>query len=471
MSVHKVTRFNQIVSAFLVVGDIAILNSLFGFSGCLLENYMDCSLFTHDIRLSMVLITLCYLVCSAAFGVVLADRVIRPDQIVRHIVKVLVAHCLLFVFALQVWDNHQYNLSGFFLLCYYPLATLLLIGFRLVFRSIIKAYRKSGRNTRCVVFVGCASNMEELYHQMTDDPTSGYRVLGYFDNEPAEGGACGVPYLGGVSDIVPYLQKHGAHYLYCCLPSKRSDEIMPIVNYCENHFVRFYSVPNVRRYLKRRMVMELMGDVPVLSIRREPLSQIENRLLKRSFDVLFSLAVLCTVFPVIYIFVALVTKITSPGPVFFKQKRSGENGKVFTCYKFRSMKVNGEADKLQATKDDPRKTRFGDFLRKSNIDEIPQFINVLMGDMSVVGPRPHMLKHTEEYSALIDKFMVRHWVKPGITGWAQVTGFRGETKLVAQMEGRVRKDIWYIENWTFLLDLFIIYKTLHNAICGDKKAY
>lgn len=471
MSVHKITRFNQVVSTLLVAGDIVILNFLFCFSGCLLQHYMDCSLFTHDVRLSMVLLTLCYMVCSASFGVVLTERVIRPEQIVRHIIYILVCHCLLFVFALQVWDNSQYNLSGFFLLCYYPLATLLLIGFRLVFRNIIKHFRSKGHNLRPVVFVGCASNMEELYRQMTDDPTSGYRVLGYFDNEPSDEHGCGLPYLGNVADVIPYLRHNNPSSLYCCLPSKRSDEIMPIVNYCENNFVRFYSVPNVRRYLKRRMVMELMGDVPVLSIRREPLSQIENRLLKRAFDLVFSLAVLCTLFPFIYILVALVTKITSPGPVFFKQKRSGQNGKVFTCYKFRSMKVNGEADKLQATKDDPRKTRFGDFLRKSNIDELPQFINVLMGDMSVVGPRPHMLKHTEEYSALIDKFMVRHWVKPGITGWAQVTGFRGETKLVAQMEGRVRKDIWYIENWTFLLDLFIIYKTLYNAICGDKKAY
>ena len=160
-----------------------------------------------------------------------------------------------------------------------------------------------------------------------------------------------------------------------------------------------------------------------------------------------------------------------PGPIFFKQKRNGLNDEEFYCYKFRSMKVNADADKVQATKDDPRKTKWGNIMRKTSIDELPQFINVFKGEMSVVGPRPHMLKHTEEYSKLIDKYMVRHFVKPGITGWSQVTGFRGETKELKDMEGRIRGDIWYIEHWTFWLDIYIIYKTVANAVHGEKNAY
>lgn len=224
-------------------------------------------------------------------------------------------------------------------------------------------------------------------------------------------------------------------------------------------------------YLKRRMHLELIGSVPVLDIRQEPLAQPENRLAKRLFDIVFSLLFLCTIFPIIFIIIGLAIKITSPGPIFFKQKRSGEENKEFWCYKFRSMRVNKDSDKVQATLNDPRKTRLGNFMRKTSIDELPQFINVLLGDMSVVGPRPHMLKHTEEYSKLIDKYMVRHLVKPGITGWAQVTGFRGETKELWQMEGRVERDIWYLEHWTFMLDLYIIYKTVKNAVKGEKEAY
>ena len=146
-------------------------------------------------------------------------------------------------------------------------------------------------------------------------------------------------------------------------------------------------------------------------------------------------------------------------------------GRDFECFKFRTMRVNADADTMQAVKDDPRKTRIGNFLRKSNLDEFPQFVNVFLGDMSVVGPRPHMLKHTEQYSALIDKYMVRHLVKPGVTGWAQVTGYRGETKTLEQMEGRVKRDVWYIENWTFFLDLKIIIVTVLNMFKGEKNAY
>lgn len=157
--------------------------------------------------------------------------------------------------------------------------------------------------------------------------------------------------------------------------------------------------------------------------------------------------------------------------MFFKQRRTGLYGKEFDCYKFRSMKLNQEADLKQAQKDDPRITKIGRFIRRTNIDEIPQFFNVLKGDMSVVGPRPHMIKHTELYSSIIDRYMVRHLVKPGITGWAQVNGYRGETKTAEQMEGRVRKDVWYIENWTFLLDLKIITVTVLNMFRGEKNAY
>lgn len=239
-----------------------------------------------------------------------------------------------------------------------------------------------------------------------------------------------------------------------------------------NNVVHFYSVPNVSNYLHHRMYFNMIGSVPYLSFFRDPLSSsVQNRVIKRTFDIVFSLTFLCTIFPIVLLVVAVITKITMPGPLFFRQKRNGLNDKVFYCIKFRSMRVNDDADKVQATKDDPRKTKWGNIMRKTNIDELPQFINVLLGDMSVVGPRPHMLKHTEEYSQLIDKYMVRHFVRPGITGWSQVTGFRGETKELSQMEGRVKGDIWYIEHWTFWLDLYIIFKTIANAIRGEKEAY
>lgn len=207
-----------------------------------------------------------------------------------------------------------------------------------------------------------------------------------------------------------------------------------------------------------------------MSVRHNPLKSMRNRVLKRGFDILFSSMALLA-FPIVLIPVAIAIKMSSPGPVFFKQKRTGYKGKEFNCYKFRTMRVNAQADSLQATEHDPRKTRVGDFMRRTNIDELPQFINVFLGNMSVVGPRPHMLKHTEEYSKLIDKYMVRHLIKPGITGWAQVNGLRGQTEQLWQMEGRVEHDVWYIEHWSFLLDLKIIVRTIINAVHGEKNAF
>lgn len=237
------------------------------------------------------------------------------------------------------------------------------------------------------------------------------------------------------------------------------------------NFLHFFSMPNVRNYVHHRMHFTMFGNVACMSLYNEPLSHVENRIIKRAFDIIVSAIFLCTLFPIILLVVGIVTKITMPGPIFFRQKRTGLDGKDFYCLKFRSMKVNKDADTVQATLNDPRKTKWGNIMRKTNLDEMPQFINVLLGQMSIVGPRPHMVKQTSDYSKIIDYYMVRHLIKPGITGWSQVTGFRGETKEIYQMEGRVRGDIWYMEHWTIWLDIYIMYKTVANVVQGDKNAY
>ena len=195
-----------------------------------------------------------------------------------------------------------------------------------------------------------------------------------------------------------------------------------------------------------------------------------NRAIKRAFDLLVS-TILLILSPLVIIPVAIGIKLSSPGPIFFVQKRTGYRGQAFNCYKFRTMRINADSDTRQATKDDPRVTKFGNFLRRTSIDELPQFYNVWRGEMSIVGPRPHMVAQTEMYSELIDKYMLRHTIKPGITGWAQVRGFRGQTEELWQMEKRVELDVWYAENWTFFMDLKIIVRTALNAIKGEANAY
>lgn len=467
---QEVQRFNKVLKSCVLLGDLILLNLLlWGFEQFLGNRFWceNCG----SILQGMALITLCYLLCNMHSGVILHRSVVRPEQIMVRVLRnmvpfVLLSVCILLLFHFEFSHSRLFGL-------FYIVLILVIVSYRLAFRYFLELYRKQGGNVRKVILIGSHENMQELYHAMTDDPTSGYRVLGYFEDFPSDRYPSDVSYLGHPQEVNNFLKQNVGRVdqLYCSLPSARSAEIVPIINYCENHLVRFFSVPNVRNYLKRRMHLEMLGNVPVLSIRREPLELLENRIVKRTFDIVCSTLFLCTIFPFIYIIVGVAIKMSSPGPIFFKQKRSGEDGKEFWCYKFRSMRVNAQCDTLQATEHDPRKTRIGEIIRKTSIDELPQFINVFKGDMSIVGPRPHMLKHTQEYSLLINKFMVRHFVKPGITGWAQVTGYRGETKELWQMEGRVMRDIWYIEHWTFLLDLYIMYKTVYNAIHGEKEAY
>nr|WP_302830165.1 undecaprenyl-phosphate glucose phosphotransferase [uncultured Bacteroides sp.] len=465
----RVLRFNKVIKSIIITGDLGLLNIIFIVIYHIMAPQMPGVTSPHSLVQLLVLLNLIYIICNYSHGVILHQRIVRPEHIIRRAMRNTFFHAVVFISLISLANFG--TLSTRFFVIFYALFLVVLIAYRLTFRTFIKIYRRSGGNSRTAIFIGDGENMTELHRKMTSDPTSGFRILGYFAENESALYPKSLPYLGHPHEVLSFIRNNGTEHVYCGLSSAQSEEILPILNYCENHLIHFFSVPDVRNYLKRRMHLETIGNVPIFYIRREPLAQLENRLFKRLFDLTFALAFLCTFFPIIYIIVGIAIKITSPGPIFFKQKRSGEKGKEFWCYKFRSMRVNKDCDKLQATRNDPRKTRLGNFLRKSNIDELPQFINVLLGDMSIVGPRPHMLKHTEEYSKLIDKYMVRHLVKPGITGWAQTNGFRGETKELWQMEGRVERDIWYLEHWTFMLDIYIIYKTVKNVIQGEKKAY
>jgi putative colanic acid biosynthesis UDP-glucose lipid carrier transferase len=219
------------------------------------------------------------------------------------------------------------------------------------------------------------------------------------------------------------------------------------------------------------MHIDYLKEIPVISLRKEPLEDLGNRIKKRIFDIVVSAMVIVFVLSWLIPLVSLLIWLESRGPVFFAQPRTGKNNKSFLCLKFRSMKTNNAAQAKQATKNDDRITKVGKFLRRTSLDEFPQFINVFRGEMSLVGPRPHMLQHTDQYSRIIGQYMVRQFLKPGITGWAQVNGFRGETKAVEQMEKRVEHDLWYLENWNLFLDMKIIFMTAFNTIKGDKNAF
>ena len=269
-----------------------------------------------------------------------------------------------------------------------------------------------------------------------------------------------------------YLSSNKVHEVYCAIdPRQEPSLIVNLIRCCEDNFIDFFFVPAMEGYPKRTMTCLEQGGVNVFKLRDEPLENPVNSAIKRLFDILVSGVMLVCIYPFVWLFVAIGTSLTSPGPILFRQKRTGYKGHPFTMLKFRSMKVNDQANTLQATRDDARKTRFGNFLRRTSIDEIPQLVNVFKGEMSLVGPRPHMEAHTRQYSAQIDEYLVRHMVKPGLTGWAQVNGCRGETRTIDQMADRVSHDIWYVEHWSFSLDLKIIAMTFIQIIRGDIQDY
>ena len=368
--------------------------------------------------------------------------------------------CLITVGVLAASINVLFHsFAGHFLLYEGMLAAAAISVWHLSFRAVILAARKQGRNKIHVVIVGENENAKRLADMIRDDREyADYKLVATFGED-----------LSAIND---YLQKNKVHQLYCSLnPALKTDTVNSIIRSCENLFIEFYYVPNMDGYLHRSMTFSELGPLTVVKLREEPLANPLNAAVKRLFDIVLSLLFLVTLYPIIWCFVAIGTTLSSPGPILFKQKRTGYKGRPFTMYKFRSMKVNADADKLQATADDPRKTKFGDFLRRSSIDELPQMINVLKGDMSIIGPRPHMELHTEMYTKLVDEYLVRHMVKPGLTGWAQVNGCRGETKTTEAMADRVRYDIWYIEHWSLTLDIKIIFMTVAQILGGDKQAY
>lgn len=465
---HEKQTSDKSIRWLILIEELVILNLL------LLGMYFvyrgNSMMTTPNCKRLMVLMSLVYTLCDMQGTSRIHLRVVRWDQLFMGISTRLFYFTVLSLIVL--WVFRWPLLTVRFMLPFYIALWISVFSAKWASRQIIKWLRKKGRNSMTVIFVGNINIVRSVYQGMQDDPTYGYHVLGYFADEEKTRVTC-KNYLGKPDEVLNFLkeQGHRIHALYCILPTSENDLINKIIDECDRQMVRYNHVPDSFNYERHRMSFSAEAGIPVFTLHNEPLGNLWNRFAKRTFDVIFSSLFLLTVFPWVFLVFGALIKLSSPGPILFRQKRSGLGGKDFYCLKFRSMKVNMDSDKKQATKNDPRKTRIGEFMRKTSIDELPQFINVWRGEMSIVGPRPHMLAHTEQYSELINSYMVRHFAKPGITGYAQVTGFRGETTELWQMEERIKKDIWYIENWSMALDIHIIYKTIANAIRGEENAY
>jgi putative colanic acid biosynthesis UDP-glucose lipid carrier transferase len=353
-----------------------------------------------------------------------------------------------------------------------PISIIKYIGLSFLFVSfskygmffLLKKYRGNYKlNNRNTVILGANKQGALLESFFDATPHLGFQNKKIFSVKN--------PSKQDLESMFNYILENKIDEIYCSMSELNNRDLLAIVNFADNNLKVVKFIPESTQVLSKKLKHDFYGVIPILSFRSIALNDPFNLLLKRIFDVIFSLMVIVFILSWLTPILALIIRLESKGPVFFTQKRNGFNYKSFNCFKFRSMVINPDADTQQVSRNDSRITKVGKILRKTSIDEIPQFFNVFLGDMSVVGPRPHMLSHTEIYAKSINKFMVRHFVKPGITGLAQVSGFRGEVETDKDIIGRVKHDIFYIENWSFFLDTKIIIQTIFNFLKGEEKAY
>ena len=440
-----------------------LIKPLFGFTDLVIINM---AVFYFDINLKNV-VAFCLYISLSWIIIAVKNHFYEVHRHTRllQIAPLLLRQMIFFAIAL-------YAFIGFFkqptvsrlALGNYLVFVFLFIGiFKFLSIFLLRKYRTIFRgNIRKVIVIGSNEKARQLIKTFNSRLDFGYIFDAQFRSKDED---------FSLENCFNYIIENNIDEIYFSVAELSNRQINKLIDFADNNLRELKFIPDNKDIYSKKLKYEYYDYVPILSLRAIPLQESVNQFVKRLFDILFSLFIIVFVLSWLTPILAILIKLESKGPVFFKQSRNGFNYQEFDCFKFRSMTPNKGAHMHQATKGDLRITKMGAFLRKTSMDELPQFFNVLFGDMSVVGPRPHMVSHTNMYAQRIDKFMVRHFVKPGITGLAQVSGFRGEVETDEDIINRVKFDIFYIENWSILLDLKIIYQTLTNAIKGEEKAY
>ncbi|WP_242092366.1 undecaprenyl-phosphate glucose phosphotransferase [Aestuariivivens sediminicola] len=423
------------------------------------------SVFLFEINLSSPYLFIGYI---ATLWVIIAVRnhfyeVQRHTRIIQ-VIPLIFRQFLFFGLVLYAYIGvfKQPNISRLALGEYLLFVFFLILVFKFFVFFLFKRYRAVFKgNIRNVIVIGDNEKTRQLITILKNRLDYGYNFMKQFTIDDND----------SLRRCFNYVVDHNVDEIYFSVAELSNKQINSLIDFADNNLRELKFIPDNKDIFSKRLKYEYYDYIPVLSIRSIPLQEPINKFVKRLFDIVFASCIIVFILSWLTPILAIIIKLESKGPVFFKQSRNGFNYEEFDCYKFRSMNPNKDAHLYQATKGDHRVTRVGRFIRKTSIDELPQFFNVLFGDMSVVGPRPHMVSHTDMYARRIDKFMVRHFVKPGITGLAQVSGFRGEVEKDKDIINRVKFDIFYVENWSLLLDLRIIFQTFMNAIKGEDKAY
>jgi putative colanic acid biosynthesis UDP-glucose lipid carrier transferase len=457
-----VIRHSKFIPLLYLAGDMLLLEISFGLAYFL--KFGEQEYIINDYLLLLLAVNIFWLLGALILKTYSISRVEPLISIARNTVRLLFTHALFTAAFIVLLKGSYYSREH--LMFTYIILSVLIVAWRIGCYYFFIFYRSRGFNYRRVIIMGFGETGKYFRDLFISNPKYGYVFMGFFDDVRK-----GQDVKGSIAQAGEFILANGVDEIYCSMSEVENRQINELVEFSDRHFVTVKMLPDFREISRHNIRVDHIKGYPVLTFRDFPLDQLHWRFVKRCFDIVFSLGVIIFIISWLFPIMALLIKLNSKGPVFFKQLRSGRNNNPFTCWKFRTMHVNGDSHVKQASSNDSRITSLGRFLRRRNIDELPQFFNVLLNNMSVVGPRPHMLKHTEEYSQMIDKYMVRHFIKPGITGLAQVRGYRGEILHPAMMKNRIRIDIFYIKNWSLWLDLKIIFVTMVKTIRGDKNAY
>ena len=461
-------QYTTFIPLFLIFTDVALI--LASLNGAYYYLSWLQRIPSETFTLLSIIAALCWVVSGLIVSSYIVDNLGRYRQIVIHTTTAGLLYAGLLYIFLTVMPSVSFSMTS--------LGALFVVTFPVVLLSKMvmlygyRSYRQLNFHQKKVIIIGDTPRGRDLGRFFSVTHSIPQVLLGYFEDRPSHNLLFSDRYLGMLHQIKDYCLRNEVHEIYYALPNHR-ELLEDLTAFADAQFIYLGIVPDVDGLDgSRRVDTQLYdnGRIPVISSRKAPLRRLVNANVKRTFDIAFSSAALLVLSVLVFPFIALAIRLDSKGPILFKQLRPGRNNRPFWCYKFRTMRVN-HADQLQATKNDCRITRVGAFLRRTSLDELPQFYNVLRGDMSVVGPRPNLTVHLEEYSKEIRDYPLRHLITPGITGYAQVNGYRGETKEVYQMQRRVEHDLWYIENWSLGFDLQIIGKTVWNIVKGEENAY
>ncbi|MEP7277986.1 MAG: undecaprenyl-phosphate glucose phosphotransferase [Bacteroidota bacterium] len=341
---------------------------------------------------------------------------------------------------------------------------------RFIYLMLRHYFRHGEHLSRKVIILGYNDIAKKLASYLEEESLN-TQIMGFCEDELNVQELSNYPILSNISNAMLISKEMEVNEIYSTIAPEKETIIYDLMKQADQECIRFRIIPDLRFFVNQPVYINYLRDMPVLSMRSEPLDDVSSRGRKRLFDIVVSFLVIVCILSWLVPLLGIIIWLESKGPIFFAQQRTGRDNKTFNCLKFRSMRVNKEANTKQAQRNDKRLTHIGKFMRRTNLDEFPQFINVLKGEMSVVGPRPHMLRHTEDYSKIMGQYMVRQFLKPGVTGWAQVNGYRGEIRDEEQLVKRIEHDIWYMENWNFWLDVRIIFLTVHRTLKGDKNAF